>query len=59
MKPKIILKELFAFLLDKESIEGLRIEGIIDKVVEEGEKIQVYKPRSGKINGSKHLYSKE
>ena len=51
--PKAALTDLMKFLLEKEDLEGLHIEQLIEEATaSDKEKPQVYKPRSGKINSN-------
>lgn len=54
---------MFKFLLQKEDLEGLAINETIKTVVAEQIKeqssLEVYKPRSGKINNNTARYSLE
>jgi hypothetical protein len=61
--PQGALIEMFKFLLQKEDLEGLAINETIKTVVAEQIKeqssLEVYKPRSGKINNNTARYSLE
>ena len=58
-KPKDTLMGLFGFLLNNKNLEGTLIEHLIVKHTAKDTKKEVYKPRVGKVNGSKSKYTKD
>ena len=57
--PYAITRQVFQFVLGRESIEGTYLDERIKKVVGLGDSPTLYKPRSGGVNGNVHMYSRE
>ena len=51
---------MFRFMLAEDSLEGTVVAKRIEELVgDNSEKSGIYKPRSGKINGNMHQFTKE
>ncbi len=57
LDPETVLEKLFCFLLNQSSLEGLTIKELIKLAIDEEAPATVYKPRLGKINANKHLFT--
>ena len=58
-KPSETLSKTFCFLLNQRTIKGTLIDTLIERVVLEEGRPQVYKPRCGKANANMDKFNKE
>ena len=59
LRPEETLCQVFCFLLNERSVKGTLIEALVQRVVHEEGRPQVYKPRCGKANANQDKYSED